>query len=309
MRGYLLIATAAFFWGASATLGKLAFTGLLAERAGEATLGPLILAQSRTSIAVLLLVPALFFLRGYSTIRLRPIEIVRCMVMGTVGLAASNFLYYYAIDKTSVATAIILQYTAPIWVLFYMVARGRQRATLKRAGSVFLVVVGAFLAVGVLQFGAVGHLVSLAGLRFDLLGVLATLAAALSFAFYNVYGSSLVNRHERWTVVVYAMAGAALFWLLVNPPWKVVAAHYSGRQWIFLGVFSLVSMLLPFSCYFAGLQYLDPTKAIVTSCLEPVFAILFAIVFVHEQPSWTQAFGMSIVLLGTIVVQLAENKD
>ena len=57
-------------------------------------------------------------------------------------------------SKTSVATAITLQYTAPIWVLFYMVARGRQRATLKRAGAVVLVVAGVLLAVGVLQFGA-----------------------------------------------------------------------------------------------------------------------------------------------------------
>src|SRR5690348_1596621 len=36
------------------------------------------------------------------------------------------------------------------------------------------------------------------------------------------------------------------------------------------------SMLIPFSLYLGGLRRLDPTRAVVTSCLEPVFAIAFA---------------------------------
>jgi len=38
-------------------------------------------------------------------------------VLGTLGVAASNYFYYIAIQKTSVAIAIIVQYTAPVWVL------------------------------------------------------------------------------------------------------------------------------------------------------------------------------------------------
>jgi len=41
-----------------------------------------------------------------------------------LGVAVSNYFYYVAIQKTNVATAIILQYTAPVWVLLYVVARG-----------------------------------------------------------------------------------------------------------------------------------------------------------------------------------------
>jgi drug/metabolite transporter (DMT)-like permease len=47
-------------------------------------------------------------------------------------------------------------------------------------------------------------------------------------------------------------------------------------------VFSLVSVLGPFSCYFAGLQHLEPTRAIVASCLEPVFSILIAALVLGE---------------------------
>ena len=58
--------------------------------------------------------------------------------------------------------------------------------------------------------------------------------AAVSFAFYNVYGQHLVQIYPRWTVLVYSLFGAAVFWQVVNPPWKIVAQHYSGAQWLFV---------------------------------------------------------------------------
>src|SRR4051794_21321367 len=104
------------------------------------------------------------------------------------------------------------------------------------------------------------------------------------------------------------MMGAALFWMLVNPPSKIIAAHYSRGQWLFLLVFAIASMLLPLSLYFAGLQQLDATRAIVTSCLEPVFAILFAATFVHESLGPIQVLGILVVLAASVVVQLPDRK-
>ena len=59
VRGYLLIAAAAFCYGASATLGKAAFRGILGQQGATAPLDPLILAQARSSISFLLLAPVL----------------------------------------------------------------------------------------------------------------------------------------------------------------------------------------------------------------------------------------------------------
>ena len=103
---------------------------------------------------------------------------------------------------------------------------------------------------------------------------------------------------------MYTTLSAAVFWLAVNPPWKVVAAHYSSLEWGFLLIFAMVSALLPFSLYFAGLQYLEPTRAIVASCLEPVFAVLFAAAFIHESVGWLQVLGIAAVLAGTVMAQL-----
>ena len=92
----------------------------------------------------------------------------------------------------------------------------------------------------------------------------------------------------------------------MNPPWKIVAAHYGREQWGFMLVFSLVSVLAPFSCYFAGLQHLEPTRAIVASCLEPVFSILIAALVLGELLRPMQTVGIVLVLVAIVLIQLRE---
>jgi probable blue pigment (indigoidine) exporter len=88
-----------------------------------------------------------------------------------------------------------------------------------------------------------------------------------------------------------------------------VAAHYSGGQWLFLLGFSLISVLGPFSFYFAGLQHLEPTRAVVVSCLEPVFSIVIAALVLGEILRPTQMIGIVIVLAAIIAVQLPDRKS
>jgi DME family drug/metabolite transporter len=104
-------------------------------------------------------------------------------------------------------------------------------------------------------------------------------------------------------VLVWTLAAAAAFWLIVNPPWRIAAAHYAPAQWLFLFVFSMISVLGAFSLYFLGLQHLDPTRAIIASCLEPVFSILLAALLLDELLRPIQTLGIVFVLAAIVIVQ------
>ena len=284
----------------AAALGRAAFTGRLLPRGQTLRpIDPLILSQSRATFSFIVLLFALVLLRGWKRLRLPLADFRRMFVLGILGVAASNYLYYLAIQRTNVATAIILQYTAPILVLLYTVARGLQKPTMQRVGAVALAVTGIALVIGIFGSG---------GFRLDAIGVLAALGAAFSFAFYNVGGHSILARYDRWTVLLYVILSASLFWMVVNPPWKIAAAHYSAGQWFFLLLFSLISVLAPFALYFAGLQHLEPTRAIVVSCLEPVFSIVIAALTLGEVMKPLQAVGIALVLVAIVVVQLPDRK-
>lgn len=296
-RGYLFIAAAALSWGIAASLGRAAFTGRLLPSGPALQIDPLILSQSRTTFSFLVLCLFLTIKRGWRNLKLPAVDFGRMVLLGVLGVAVSNYFYYLAIQKTNVATAIILQYTAPILVLLYMVARGRQKATLQRVAAVLLAVVGSGLAIGVAGRG---------GFRPNAVGTLAAILAAVSFSFYNIAGHSILARYDRWIVLLYTTFSAGGFWLVMNPPWKLAAAHYSGTVWIFLVVFAVVSALAPFSFYFAGLQHLEPTRAIVVSCLEPVFSIVIAAFALGELMGPLQILGIVLVLSAIVVVQLPD---
>jgi DME family drug/metabolite transporter len=278
------------------------FTGQL-SLAGQTLhpIDPLILSQTRTSFSLLVLLPLLVGRRGWQRIKLPASDLMQCLGLGVLGVAASNYLYYVAIQRTSVAIAIIVQYTAPVWVLLYVVARGQQKLSLQKVAAVGVAIAGIALTIGIVGMKSGGKS---AALHLDSYGLLAALLASFSFAFYNVGGHRILARHDRWRVLVWTLASAAVFWLFVNPPWKVAAAHYAPGQWAFLFVFSMISVLGAFSLYFLGLQHLEPTRAIIVSCLEPVFSIVLAAALLGEGLRPIQTLGIVLVLSAIVIVQL-----
>ena len=276
--------------------GKLALAGQL-----QHPIDPLILSQTRTSFSLLVLLPLLVGWRGWQRIKVPASDLMQCLGLGVLGVAASNYLYYVAIQRTSVAIAIIVQYTAPVWVLLYVVARGQQKLSLQKVAAVGVAIAGIALTIGIVGMKSGGKS---AALHLDSYGLLAALLASFSFAFYNVGGHRILARHDRWRVLVWTLMSAAVFWLFVNPPWKVAAAHYAPAQWAFLFVFSMISVLGAFSLYFLGLQYLEPTRAIIASCLEPVFSIVLAAALLREGLRPIQTLGIVLVLSAIVIVQL-----
>lgn len=275
------------------------FTGKL-PLAGETIhpIDPLILSQTRTSFSLLVLLPMLVGRQGWQRIKLPRPDLIQCLVLGMLGVAASNYFYYVAIQKTSVAIAIILQYTAPVWVLLYVVARGQQKLSLQKVAAVGVALAGIALTIGIVGAKTAPPL------RLDSYGFLAAMLASFSFAFYNVGGHRILARYDRWRVLVWTLISASVFWLFVNPPWRVLAAHYAPAQWGFLFAFSMISVLGSFSLYFLGLQYLEPTRAIIASCLEPVFSILLAAALLGESLRPIQTLGIVLVLSAIVIVQL-----
>lgn len=291
-RGYFFIAIATVCWGAAATFGKAVFNGSLF--AGNALISALVLTQTRTSISVAVFGLLLLLRYGRPIFQINQRDLVLCTLVGTLGVACSNYFYYLAVQLSSVSLAITVQYISPVWVLLYMVLRGRERATAQKTLAALVAMLGTALTIGVFQ----------SNIKLSTPAVAAALIASFGFAFYNIASPGLVRRSHQLTIMFYVLLGAAVMWLVVNPPWRLVAQHYTRGQWEFLFAFACLSMVLPYIFYFTGLKYMDPTRAVITSCLEPVFAILFAVSFVHERLRALQVVGILAVLAATVMVQI-----
>jgi len=291
-RGYFLIASATLCWGIAVNVGKALFNGSLFP--GATPITPMVLTQARTSFTVLVLAPLLLLRYGGRVFRIGRADLALCALVGTLGVACSNYFYYLAVLLSNIPLAITVQYTAPVWVLLYMLARKKEKATLQKFAAALAAMAGTAMVIGFFQEDR----------RLSALAVGAALLASFGYAFYNVAGQGLVSRNHQLTITFYVLFSSALLWLVLNPPWRLAQQRYSAGQWGFLLAFACFSMVLPYILYFSGLKYLDPTRAVITSCLEPVFAILFAVIFLHDRLRPLQVAGILAVLAATVVVQM-----
>lgn len=286
VRGYVLIAIAALFWGVSATAAKVLF---------NRNIPPLVLVETRVGISFLLLT-LLLALAGREHL-LRGLRHWRQLaLLGVVGMAGSNATYYLAIQQSNVPTAILVQYTAPAWVALYSVWRASERMTRGKFAALVLSLAGCAIAVGAYDPAV---------LRLTGPGVAWGFAAALTFSFFNIYGGRLSRELGHWTVLYYSLGFAWLFWLITYSPAHL--AGYTRADWRAFVLIALGSSLIPFGSYYWGLRYLRPTRALITSTLEPIFAILSSGIILGEDLAAFRWVGVAGVLGAVLLLQRPES--
>jgi drug/metabolite transporter (DMT)-like permease len=208
--------------------------------------------------------------------------------------AANNFLYFEALHLTNVATALLLQYQAPVLVALYSVLVQRQPLRGRIILALALALVGCSLVVRAYDPEM---------LRPNLLGVMAGLGTACTFAFYILASRAALRSLDAWTLLAYGYFSASLFWSAVIPPWKILGHGFSLGVWITFLAIATVGTVLPFGLFIWGLKFLLPTQAGIVGMLEPVVAATAAFVVLGETLVPLQILGGGLVLAGVVMVQ------
>ncbi len=285
LRGYLSIAGATLFWGFSATVAKFLF---------KHEVDLLILVQMRSTLSfVVLFFVLLIFKREY--LKISAEDIPRFALLGVIGIAGSNFTYYFTLNEINVATAIIMQYTAPVLVVLYGILSKTEKINFVKVVSAFLSLLGCSLVVQIFDVKF---------LNLSKIGIISGVASALCWAFFNIYGKKVGTKYNVWGNLTFGLMFAGIFWLFFNPPWKIFNSNYSANDWFVFFVFAMISVLIPYFFYFNGLKLISPSSAIITSTLEPVVAIISAWVIVGERLSVVQILGSILVLKSVILLQI-----
>jgi drug/metabolite transporter (DMT)-like permease len=281
----MMVVGAAVCWGVMATMAKMLFR--------DRGVDPLVLTVVRADLATLTLLGLLALLHP-ARLRIERKDLLAAAAIGVAGLAANNFLYFEALHLTSVATALLLQYQAPILVALYTVLVQRQPLR----GRVILA-----LALAVAGCALVVRAYDLAALRPNLLGVVAGLGTAFTFAYYILASRAALRTTDAWTLLTYAYLSASLFWSAVLPPWKVLGYGFDFGVWSAFLAVATIGTVVPFGLFISGLRFLPPTQAGIVSMLEPVVAAIAAYLLLGEFLVPLQILGGAFVLAGVVMVQ------
>ena len=266
------------------------------------------LAQVR-SISTFILLLALVAWRAPKTLRMTKQELPRLAALGAFGIAAVNGAYFLAISRMHVSIALLIEFTAPLWIVLYLRYVRKKQVPNEMWAALFLALLGLAFVAQVWK-----------GLTLDGVGVLAALGAAFALAFFFLAGEGITARRDNQSTTMWGFGFAALTWSLLMPIWTFpfeiftvsvplggAFEGYSASGWVLILYVVVIGTILPYLCVMNGLRSLSAAATSAFGMLEPIFAGAVAWFWFSE--SWTvlQLFGGVIVIAGIYLADRAKS--
>ncbi|HET7701575.1 MAG TPA: EamA family transporter [Candidatus Limnocylindria bacterium] len=284
-----------FALGYLAALGSAAFFaagGAIAKSAFDRGVPPSVLAEFRVLFAFLafLVIVAVWRPRD---LRVRREDILWFAAFGVFGMGAVQWLYYEAIQRIPIAVALVIEYTAVIFVLVWARLRGRKVGrALWYAGALSLV--GCFFAAG--AYDAALRAVSTVGVALAALD-------ALLFTSYFILGERLATRYSAWTLAVYGFGFALLAWTIGRPVWTLPWTTTPPDVWLRIAGVVIIAAVIPFALGFIALRRLPAARVSIVATSEPFIAGVIAWVLLEQALQVPQLVGGVLVLAGIVIAQ------
>lgn len=282
-RGYLLVLGAATAWG---SLGLFYID--INRRYG---LPPETIVFLRALVALTVLVVVLGALRRQLLcIRLRDLPLF--MVLGGVGVAAFYLVYGYAVHVAGMSVAVVLMYTAPVWVTVYawrFLGEGLDRHKLAALAGAFA---GAALVAQVYDPGR---------LLLNGPGIALGLASGVCYGCYTILNKYAVRRYAPWTVLTFGLACGLPVLAAVQPAgvWQRLSAPGLCGWLIALGIGPTLGGGL---LYMAGLAHLSASVASIVVAFEPVVASVLAFLVLGERLAAAQVAGAALIVASIVLL-------
>ncbi|MEY4409308.1 MAG: hypothetical protein RLZZ138_559 [Actinomycetota bacterium] len=298
--GVIFALTAALLFGLNASTTKVIIqSGLTAEQ--------VVFVRSLFSASIALMW-ALYANR--SALKITARQIPQLILLGVVGVGALQWTYSLAVVMLPVGIALLIEYTAVLWVPIIMMIFFKE-------GVKKQIWLGAALVLGGLA--VVGQVWNS---ELDPIGVFWGFAAAASLTFYFISGERVQRNLPTNVTMFYGMSTATLLFLpFAN--WQTFDFGKMGMQldlsgnlagnsvplWLALVWLGVMGSFLPMAFSYLALRHLSATIVGIIATSETILAFFFALLWLGEYITLTQALGGIVVVLGILIAQTARKQN
>ena len=208
------------------------------------------------------------------------------VLVGAVSMAGVTTLFSIANKLTTAGNTIILQYTAPIWIVILMFLFFGQKPSRTALVSILIVFAGilCFFFEGLSTGKWLGDLLAL-----------------LSGVFYA--GVFMLNSFEKGDALSSVFFGQLACGIFLSP---LVLRENVFTPPVLLSVFLLgaVQVGLAYIFFTTGTKYTDPVTASIINALEPILNPVLVAIFYGEMLGRLSLVGAAIVLCGILYYNL-----
>ncbi len=286
IKGTVLILIAASAWGLGGVAGQYLFNNY-----GTDAVWLVMVRQIMAGVIFLFYSAAVKKENIFRLPQICPSDILKFSFIGILG---AQLGFYYTIALCNAATATVLQYTAPIYIMLWMAWRKKKMPELREIIGICGAMTGVFL------ISTHGRIDSLA---ISPAALVVGIISALTYAYYTVMPVEMLQRFSTTTVIGWGQLLSGVFLILWRNPftiygtWDIYAA--AALTYLLFG-----ATILSYAMYLSGLQIIGPTKASLISCAEPLASIIFMVLLLGTELTWPDLFGMGAIILTVALLSL-----
>lgn len=289
--GSVLVLFAACLWGC---------TGLFVGRITAAGITSLEIVMLRGLITAAVLVPIMLAVDP-TLFRVRFRDWWCLIGSGLCSMLFFNYCYYSNIQETSPAVAVVLLFTAPVFVTVLGRIFFKEKITWNKVVAVVLILVGCALVSGLA--GESTHITRR--------GLLLGLGSGFGYSLYTIFSRLALNRkYSPLTITFYTFLLSAVGGVfLVDLPHVATAVTTQGMTlWGPLMAYVLIGTVGAYLMYTAGLRHMDTSKAAVLKAAEPVSTTVLQIVVLGVWPDTWGLVGVGLLVLAIVVMNLTKRR-
>lgn len=238
-------------------------------------------------------------IRDRKRFRVKPRELALFAAIG-VALFGTSSCYYISMQMTSISTAVVLMYMAPVYVMIWSVLFFGERFSRLKLVSVISMLIGCCLVSGIVG-----------GLKFDVVGLLFGVLSGISYGAYNILTKIAMRKQcHPMSTTFYSFVVMSIIALAVSRP-RETASIVAGEPMTLVPsvlALGLVTYVFPYLLYTLAMKELPAGTASALGIVEPMAATVFSVVIFHEALSLHSGAGIILILLAVFLLGKAEDK-
>ncbi|MCB2298803.1 DMT family transporter [Clostridium tagluense] len=214
-------------------------------------------------------------------------------LIGFFSQALFNLLYFETIKRTTIATAVILLYTAPIFLIIMGRIFYKELLSTIKISALVLCMIGCFLTV---TGGALDTL------NINSLGVLMGIGAGLTYALVTIISKAIIDDYHPLTIILYSFLFGWIFLVPFSNPVNLFYVKYSLPVVASIIGLGLIPTVLAYILYITGLSYgVEASKAGIICSMEIVVSVIISYLFFEEVILGVKLLGI-VMALGSIFI-------
>lgn len=216
------------------------------------------------------------------------------LIISGAAIGFNWILLFESYCYTSIATATLCYYMAPVFVIIASTVLFRESINRRQIFCVFAAVIGMIFVCGVLDSRE----------PIAIRGILLGLAAAVLYAFVILMNKRItgVDALAKTSMQLLFASAALLPYVLLTVDHSQLV--FDGHSIILLLIMGAVHTGLAYLLYFASMTHMEAKSIALMSYIDPVVAIILSALLIGEKLTFLGALGAVIVLVSAY---LSEN--